>query len=626
MSQKYFNYANFTNLFSSRILFNANTKISSKQNIGNLPRWNLKDLYPSIDSKEILRDLELIKNESLAFKTRWKDNLKNATSNKRCNGLGAAIAEYEKIIELTERIYSYAFLLYSCGLSDDKIRRFYQNIEEKISEFKKTVMFFKLEINRLDDDILKKCYSQDSLALKYSSWIRITRKTKKHSLSNELECLFSDTDQIGKKALTRFFSETFDSLRFKVNNKEMTVSEAYPLILHHNRRVRQSSTQAMSDTFKKSSNIFSFIINTLIHNEQIQDNWRKYEKISDSCHLANDVEPSIIESLVKTVKSNYQNTSHRYFSLKKKWLKLDHMYFWDRVAPPIPGTPKDIFSFEEAKDIVLKAYHDFSPQMSKIAEKFFTNHWIDAAQYHGKQSGSFAHPTIPSVHPYILLNFTGKRLDITTLAHELGHGIHQVLSSESQEMLMSTPSLTLSETASIFGETLAFDYLIKSTSNKKERKILIANKIEDSMNSIIRQISFYDFELKLHKERRSKGNIPDHRINQIWIETQKESLGPAFDLDEDYGYFWMMIPHFFASPFYVYSYAFGNCLVNSLYDIYKSNSISNFQEKYINILRAGNSKHYSELLLPLNINLADPNFWERGLTSVEKMIDEVENM
>ncbi|AKK20457.1 M3 family oligoendopeptidase [Candidatus Liberibacter africanus] len=623
---KYFDVKYRASALFPRIFGDIETTTHSQENLGNLPRWNLNDLYPSHDSQEIKDDLERIEHESLAFRSRWKGNLTHAASQKDCHGLGAAITEYERIAELIGRIASYAVLLYHCNLSDQIIRKFYTDIMAKLTDFEKTLIFFTLEINDLDDTILEKSYAQDSLTPKYSSWINNIRKIKKHLLSNEMECLFSDTSQTGRDALKRFFSETLESLRFKVNDKKISLTNAYQLLLDSDREVRKSTAKALSHTFKKSSYIFSFITNTLAKDEEIQDHWRKYENVADSRHLSNDVEPCVIEALTQSVKNYYPNISHRYYELKKKWLKLDNMYFWDRLAP-LPGTSKTIIPFEEAQDIVLKSYFKFSPQMSTIAEKFFTHNWIDAPRYDGKGSGAFAHSSVPSVHPYIFLNYAGKPQDVKTLSHELGHGIHQVLASKAQGILTANASLTLAETASIFGETLTFDSLIQATSNKEERKILLANRIEDALNTIVRQISFYDFELKLHIERRSTGNIPDYRINEIWLETQKESLGPAVDLsDLEYGSFWMMVPHFIDCPFYVYSYAFGNCLVNSLYEIYKSNTISDFQEKYLNILRAGNSKHYSELLLPFNINLADPNFWNKGLQVVERMINDLEKL
>ncbi|ACT57388.1 M3 family oligoendopeptidase [Candidatus Liberibacter asiaticus] len=624
---KYPDYEFFSNAFFRKALRSSDmTTMDSQENLGNLPRWNLEDLYPSHDSQEISNDMECIEHESLAFKTRWEGNLAHATNQKNCHSLGAAIAEYERICELIGRIASYAMLSYNCNLSSPTIRKFYTDINAKLADFEKVLIFFALEINTLDEALLEQSYAQDPLTLKYSAWIKNIRKIKKHLLSNDMECLLSDTSQVGREALKRFFCENIESLRFKINDQKIPLTKAYKSFFDSDREVRKSAAKALSHTFNKSSHIFSFITNTLAKDEEIQDRWRKYEKIADSRHLSNNVEPYVIEALMQSVKNYYPKTSHRYYELKKKWLKLDTMYFWDRLAP-LPGTSQDIIPFEVARDLVLQSYAKFSPQMSIIAEKFFTHNWIDAPQYDGKGSGAFAHGTIPSVHPYILLNYLGKPQDVMTLAHELGHGIHFVLSSETQGILTNNSSLTLAETASIFGETLTFDSLLQAASSKEERKILLANKIEDMLNSIVRQISFYDFELKLHTERRSTGDIPTHRINEIWLETQKESLGPAFDLsDLEYGSFWMMVPHFIESSFYVYAYAFGNCLVNSLYDIYKSNTVDCFKEKYLNILRAGNSKHYSELLLPLNINLSDPNFWERGLQTVEKMIDDVEKM
>ncbi|ADR52738.1 oligoendopeptidase F [Candidatus Liberibacter solanacearum CLso-ZC1] len=617
-------YKSPTDDFAPKIFFSPDIKKDSTEYLGDLPRWNLKDLYPSHDSKEILTDMERLDHESLAFRTRWKGNLENATNQTGSTGLGAAISEYEKLSDLAGRIYSYAYLLYSTHLSDQTICKFHTDTNAKITDLEQRLIFFTLEINDLDNTLLEKSYNQDLLALKYSPWIKNIRKYKKHLLSDELECLFSDTAQTGSEALKHFFSETLETLRFKVNDQKLPLEKASTLLLNPDRKIRESSGKAISKTFEKNSHIFSFITNTLAKDREIQDKWRKYENVSDSRHLSNDIEPYVIESLVQSVKNYYPKISHRYYSLKKQWLKLDKMYFWDRSAPLLDSS-EVIIPFEKARDITLASYAKFSPQMSEIAEKFFSNNWIDAPQCEGKGIGAFSHGTVPSSHPYISLNYSGKSRDVTTLAHELGHGIHQVLSAQ-QGALMANAPLILAETASIFGEALTFDSLIDSISNEHDRKILLTHKIEDSLSSIIRQIAFYDFELRIHTERRT-GSIPIQRINEIWLETQKESLGPAFELDNSgYDNFWMMIPHFIHSSFYVYSYSFGNCLVNSLYEIYKSNTVDQFQKKYLNILRAGNSKNHSELLQPLNIDLSDPNFWNRGLQAVERMIDDLEQM
>ncbi|AHA27803.1 M3 family oligoendopeptidase [Candidatus Liberibacter americanus] len=613
------------NLFLNPKL-SIDNKNDCKKKLGELPRWNLNDLYPSHDSQEILNDIKRIDQESLAFKTRWENNLLNATNLNECNGLGAAIAEYERLYDIIGRVISYAYLLHSCNMSNPEISKFYTDTIAKLSLVNNQLIFFALEINNIDDNNLEKSYSNDSLALKYSPWIKNVRKLKKHLLSNDLECLMSDMSQTGLNPIKMFFSETIESLRFKVDDQKLPLEKALNLLLSPDRSIREKSGKAISKTFNKSGYIFTFITNSIAKEDEIQDKWRKYDNIADSRHLENNIEPAVIDSLVKSVKNYYPKISHRYYAMKKKWLKLDKLNFWDRYAP-IPEEKETIISFDKAKEISLKAYSNFSPKMSEIAEKMFVNKWIDAPQYEGKASGAFSHPTVPSSHPYVLLNYAGKLRDVMTLSHETGHAIHQVLAAQHQGALMSDSSLVLSETASVFGETLTFDFLMRSISDKKEVKTLLAKKVEDSISTIIRQIALYDFELRLHKARRATGSLPTAQINAIWLETQKEALGPDFELD-DTGFenSWMMIPHFINVPFYVYSYAFGNCLVNSLYEIYKENTVNQFQEKYLDILRAGNSKHHSELLRPFNINLNDTDFWDRGLHAVERMIDDIEKM
>ncbi|MBA5723883.1 M3 family oligoendopeptidase [Liberibacter sp. Z1] len=602
------------------------TEKNSEKDLGNLPRWNLQDLYPSHNCPEILNDIERIDHETLAFRERWKGNIADSATRTDYSGLGAAISEYERLVDLSVRVFSYAQLLHSCHLSSPEISKFYVDTMAKLTDLSNRLIFFTLEINKLDNSLLEKSSFQDPLTLKYDPWIKNIRKFKNHLLPDELECLFSDTSQTGSEALRRFFFETSESLRFNVNDQKLSLEKTLNLLRSPDRNIREASGKAMSKTFEKSGHIFSFIMNTLAQDQEICDRWRKYENIADSRHLQNDVESQVVESLTKAVKDSYPRLSHRYYALKAKWLNLEKMRFWDRSAP-LPESPQSVISFETAREINLAAYAQFSPQMAKIAEKFFANNWIDAPQYDGKGSGAFSHGTTPSSHPYISLNYAGEWRDVMTLAHELGHGIHQCLSAETQGVLMCDAPLTLAETASIFGEALIFDSLMKKVSNEQERKLFLAHKIEDSLSSITRQIAFYDFEVRVHTERRSTGNLPMERINEIWLETQKETLGPAFILDDSgYDNTWMMVPHFINSSFYVYSYAFGNCLVNSLYEIYKSNTIDGFQEKYLNILRAGSSKHHSELLSPLGINLSDPGFWNKGLKTIERMIDNLEQM
>jgi oligoendopeptidase F len=327
-----------------------------------------------------------------------------------------------------------------------------------------------------------------------------------------------------------------------------------------------------------------------------------------------------VEALVEAVRAAYPRLSHRYYALKAKWFGKKRMPYWDRNAP-LPRVAQRTIPWSEARATILTAYGDFSPKMAELADRFFANNWIDAPVRPGKQPGAFAHPTVPSAHPYVLLNYMGKPRDVMTLAHELGHGVHQVLAAPNGPLMAPTP-LTLAETASVFGEMLTFKKLLGQTTDKKQRKAMLAAKVEDMINTVVRQIAFYSFERKVHSERRN-GELTADKLCDLWMSVQSESLGPAIELKPGYETFWAYIAHFVHSPFYVYAYAFGDCLVNSLYAVYKK-SADGFADRYLEMLAAGGTKHHSELLAPFGLDARDPKFWDEGLSVIGKLIDELE--
>jgi oligoendopeptidase F len=394
------------------------------------------------------------------------------------------------------------------------------------------------------------------------------------------------------------------------------------LLQDNDRTKRQQAFEALAKTFGENLRTFALVTNTLAKDKEISDRWRGFKDIADSRHLANRVEGEVVDALVAAVKNAYPRLSHRYYALKAKWLGLEKLESWDRNAP-LPTSPKAGVSWETARKTVLDAYGAFSPEMATIAGRFFDEQWIDAALRPGKSPGAFAHPTVPSAHPYVLINYQGKPRDVMTLAHELGHGVHQVLAGE-QGALMSATPLTLAETASVFGEMLTFRSLLKTTTDPGERKAMLAQKVEDMINTVVRQIAFYDFERKLHTAR-LEGELTAEQIGELWLSVQTESLGPAVNTAPGYETFWCYIPHFIHSPFYVYAYAFGDCLVNSLYAVYQ-NAADGFQDKYFAMLKAGGTKHHNELLAPFGLDASDPGFWDRGLAVIDGLISELEAM
>jgi oligoendopeptidase F len=590
--------------------------------LGGLPEWNLTDLYPSMDGPELVSDLARAAADASEFERRWKGRLATEAGNAQSFALGVAMVEYEELEELIGRIMSYAGLIYAGDTSDPKRAKLYGDVQEKMTDASAHMLFFALELNKIDDDLVTEALDRDPAFGHYRPWIVDLRKDKPYQLEDRVEQLFHEKSVTGRGAWNRLFDETMTSLRFTVDGEELTLEPALNKLQDADPAVRRKASEALAATFKQNLRIFTLITNTLAKDKEISDRWRGFEDIADSRHLANRVERSVVDALASAVRDAYPRLSHRYYAMKARWLGMEKMNNWDRNAP-LPDTPQTVIGWDEAKNTVLSAYHLFSPDMAEIARQFFDRNWIDAGVRPGKAPGAFAHPTVPSAHPYVLLNYMGKPRDVMTLAHELGHGVHQVLAGAQGPLMASTP-LTLAETASVFGEMLTFRSLLDRTRDRRERKAMLAQKVEDMINTVVRQIAFYEFERKLHLERKN-GELTSDRIGELWLEVQAESLGPAIAIQPGYETFWTYIPHFIHSPFYVYAYAFGDCLVNSLYAVYQ-NAESGFQEKYFDMLRAGGTKHHSELLAPFGLDASDPEFWAKGLSVIAGLIDELEAM
>ena len=590
--------------------------------LGALPEWNLADLYPSMDGPELRADLERAAADALAFEKRWKGNLAAEAARLGAGGLGAAMREYEALEELMGRIMSYAGLVYATDTSDPVRAKLYGDTQEKMTDAGAHLLFFTLELNRIDDAAIDAALEADPSFGHYRPWVVDLRADKPYQLEDRVEQLFHEKSVTGRGAWNRLFDETMTSLRFQVDGEELALEPTLNLLQSANGAERQTAAEALAATFAQNLRLFTLITNTLAKDKEISDRWRGFKDIADSRHLANRVEREVVDALSAAVREAYPRLSHRYYAMKARWLGMEKLNHWDRNAP-LPDTPQAVIGWEEARETVLSAYRGFAPEMADIASRFFDRRWIDAPVRTGKAPGAFAHPTVPSAHPYVLLNYMGKPRDVMVLAHELGHGVHQVLAGGQGALMASTP-LTLAETASVFGEMLTFRSLLDRTTDRRERKAMLAQKVEDMINTVVRQIAFYQFERAVHAERRN-GELTAERIGELWLEVQVESLGPAITLREGYETFWTYIPHFIHSPFYVYAYAFGDCLVNSLYAVYQ-NAGSGFQEKYFDMLKAGGTKHHSELLAPFGLDASDPGFWRKGLSVIEGLIDELETM
>jgi len=595
---------------------------AAKSKTGKLPEWNLSDLYSGIDAPEIARDLQKMDADCTAFETDYKGKLAEGVA--RVDGgqwLAEAVRRYEAIDDLAGRLGSYAGLVHAGDSVDPTISKFYGDVSERLTAASLHLLFFGLELNRIDDAVIERAMQTPELA-HYRPWIEDLRKDKPYQLEDRVEQLFHEKSQSGYAAWNRLFDQTISGLRFKVGTKELAIEPTLNLLQDRAPEKRKAAAQALAKTFKDNERTFALITNTLAKDKEISDRWRGFQDVADSRHLNNRVEREVVDALVGSVRAAYPRLSHRYYALKAGWFKKKKLAHWDRNAP-LPFAATGTIAWPEAQKMVLTAYRGFSAEMAAIAERFFTDRWIDAPVRPGKAPGAFSHPTTPSAHPYVLMNYQGKPRDVMTLAHELGHGVHQVLAARQGALMAPTP-LTLAETASVFGEMLTFKRLLSQTKNARQRQALLAGKVEDMINTVVRQIAFYSFERAVHTERKD-GELTAERIGQIWLGVQGESLGPAIDIRPGYENFWMYIPHFIHSPFYVYAYAFGDCLVNSLYAVYE-NASDGFAERYLAMLAAGGTKHYSELLKPFGLDARDPKFWDGGLSVISGMIDELETM
>lgn len=582
-----------------------------------LPSWDLSDLYPYPDSPAVEADFAKAERKVNAFASAYAGKLSGLPG----AALAEAIAEYEQIEELLGRLGSYAQLQFAGDSTDAAIGRFYQSVNERITAISSRLLFFALELNRLDEGVLEAKFADTKLE-RWRPWVRDLRVFRPHQLPDDLEKLLHEKEVTGRSAWSRLFDETMAGMRIRIGGDELTVTDALNRLSDKDRSVREAAGRAIGEAFNRNIKLFSLITNTLAKDKEIIDTWRHYPRPGSARNRANMVEDEVVDALVTAVRADFSRLAHRYYTMKAKWLHLPKLMHWDRNAP-LPDDDDRQISWQDARAHVLTAYGKFSPELASVGRKFFDAPWIDARLRPGKAGGAFAHPTVPSAHPYLLLNYHGRTRDVMTLAHELGHGVHQVLAGAAQGYLMSGTPLTLAETASVFGEMLTFRALLDSA-DARQRRIMLAAKVEDMLNTVVRQVAFYQFEALLHDERRSGELLPE-RIGELWLQVQVESLGPAFEFTPEYRVFWAYVPHFIHTPFYVYAYAFGDCLVNALYSVFQGGH-PGFQAKYLDLLRAGGSKRHKELLAPFGLDASDPRFWKKGLDVISGFIDELEGM
>ena len=594
------------------------TAIAGGDALGDLPDWDLSDLYTSEDAPELSKDMVWLEKACADFAADYQGKLADLDA----EGLLECVQRYEQIDVVGGRIMSFAGLRYYQNTTDGDRAKFLSDCQDQITNFTTPLVFYTLEINRIPDDQLDGLFAANDDLARYKPIFDRLRAMRPHQLSDELEQFLHDQSVVGSAAWNKLFDETIAGLEFTVDGEAQGIEATLNLLTDTDREKREAGARELARVFGNNIKLFSRVHNTLAKEKQVEDKWRSMPTPQTGRHLANHVEPEVVEALRNAVVKAYPKLSHRYYALNAKWLGLEQMEVWDRNAP-LPETDDRTVDWDAAQKLVMEAYADFDPEMATIAEPFFTKGWIDAGVKPGKAPGAFAHPTVTTVHPYVMLNYLGKPRDVMTLAHELGHGVHQVLAAGQGELLSSTP-LTLAETASVFGEMLTFRKMLSAAETPAQKKALLAQKVEDMINTVVRQIAFYDFECKLHAAR-AEGELTPEDINALWMSVQAESLGPVFNFMEGYETFWAYIPHFVHSPFYVYAYAFGDGLVNALYAVYEEGD-PDFQKKYFEMLKAGGSKHHSDLLAPFGLDASDPAFWDKGLSMISGMIDELEAM
>ena len=584
----------------------------------NLPGWDLSDLYDGINDPKINEDLQKYQKMTEQFAADYKGRLQNMTAAE----FGKTIKIYEEISVIGSLLGEFAYLNMCTQMKNAEAMAFYQNISEKLTDFAKPSVFYTLEINQIPEAKLAEWLKDESVAA-YKYWLERVRRFKKHELSEAVEEVFLEKTVTSSSAWVRLYEEHSSRLKYIVDGKEYNDAEISKLLQDKDPKVREKAGKELNRVSKENAPLFSFIYNMVIKDKAIEDSKRGFAKPISERNLSENVKDEVVDALAETVKKNYQNISHRFYKLKSKWLGVDKMQYWDRNAP-LPFAADLHYGWDEAVKLVLNAYKEFSEDLYKTALPFFENNWIDVPPRDGKRSGAFAAGTTSTKHPYLFLNFVGKQNDVLTLAHELGHGCHMRLRQKNGD-LNETSRMTSEEVASVFGEMITFQSMLRSIDDDKARLCLIASKVNDMINTAFRQIAFHFFESKAHDERKN-GELSEQRLADIWVEVQKDVLGSSVVVDENSAYIWAQVGHFFFLPFYVYAYSFADCLVNSLYQVSTEDKVQNFPAQYLEMLSKTAITEYDELLKPFGLNPSDPAFWNKGLSLISGYIDELERL
>ena len=582
-----------------------------------LPIWDLSEIYKNIKDPKISIDINNIRRSANNFLNKWKGKINNLSP----SDFLFCINEYQEINEAIYKIATHSSLTFATNMEDPEISKYNSSISDEITEILSSLIFVTLELAKVDNNTINN-WLNDKDAKIWKPYLNILRKRNPYLLDPLVEEILIEKSATGRSAWIRLFDETSAALRFPFKNKSLTEAEILNLLSDADPKTRKIAGKSLSEVLENNKRIFGMILNVISRDRFIEDNKRGFKRIMSSRNLDNDVEDEVVDKLVNTVDKAMPKLTHRYYKWKANQFGQTKLDWWDRNAP-LPHSSETLIKWTEAKDIILDSFASFHPEISNLAELFFKNNWIDASLRKGKASGAFAHPSVPSLHPYILVNYQGKIRDVMTLAHELGHGVHQILAGKNGLLMAETP-LTLAETASVFGEMLVFRKLLDESSIA-QKKQLLSGKIEDMLNTVARQIGFHQFEVKFH-EARIKSELTPDEISNIWMETQSHAVGPHVNLGDDYSFLWGYIPHFVHTPFYVYAYAFGDSLVNALWYVYQQSDKEIFSNKYIEMLSSGGTKSHKDLLKPFNLSAYDNSFWEKGISMITGLMDELDDL
>ena len=575
-------------------------------------RWTLDDLHE--DRAAVEEALATTDEDADAFAGEYRGRIADLPPAE----LAEALDWLDTLQDRLGRAYAFAYLHWSTNTNDEERGAFLQSVREAYTRINQKLLFVEVEWADVDDERAKEVLDHEALD-DYRHYLEVEHQQKEHVLSEPEEQILSEKNITGKQAWTRYFDETLGATRYELDGEEHTQEEILSKLYEPNRTLRREAAEAFTEGLKENRRTLTFVFNTLLADKASTDRLRDYDHWLESRNLSNEVDEETVQALIDAVTGRYDLVA-RFYDLKRRLLGLDELYDFDRYAPV--GEADTTYEWDEARDVVLDAYGDFHPQMADVAGRFFDENWIDAAMAEGKRSGAFSHGTVPSAHPYVLLNYTGKARDVQTLAHELGHGVHQYLAREQSIFHHGTP-LTTAEMASVFGEMLVFQRLMRQEDDPRNRLAMLVAKIDDTLATVFRQVAMNRFENRIHTERREEGELPAERFSKHWMATQEAMFEGSVTLGEHYRHWWSYIPHFLHTPGYVYAYAFGELLVLAMYARYQEAGDA-FADDYLDLLRAGGSDWPHQLVGQVGVDLEDEGFWQRGLSQIEDLIEEAE--